>query len=209
MNHFDLISRILMTKRMPLTESLRAIWDVRTEEIVVTNMGTAREWMTFGSHPLDFILVPSSMGQATTFGLGLALAQPHRRVVVCNGDGAMLMNLGSLVTITAEAPPNFTLVLFDNGVYEITGRQATAATPSVRHRESSQVDFSVLARGSGFENVRRYNSLETWRDEAHDVIHRPGPVFIHLSIEPTDRRGPSSPSPAAPRARRFAAALRE
>ncbi len=76
-----------------LIAALTALHENRSEEIVVTAMGTAREWMTLEPHPLDFVLVPSSMGQAPSFGLGLALAQPDRQVVVCNGDGSMLMNL--------------------------------------------------------------------------------------------------------------------
>ena len=67
----------------------------------MTTMAAAREWQKLQKQPLDFVLVPSSMGQATALGLGIALAQPEQKVIVCNGDGSMLMNLGSLVTITA------------------------------------------------------------------------------------------------------------
>ena len=67
-------------------------------------MGSAREWMALGpSHALDFILVPSAWGTATSIGLGLALAQPDRRVIVCSGDGSLLMNLGSLASIVAAS----------------------------------------------------------------------------------------------------------
>src|SRR5579864_3178601 len=115
-------------KRIGLVESLVALHAVRRDEIVVTTMGAAREWQKLSGgggggggggekNPLDFVLVPSSMGQATSLGLGMALARPDRKVVVCNGDGSMLMNLGSLVTITAEAPANLTVIVFDNGVY--------------------------------------------------------------------------------------------
>lgn len=93
-----------MHRRMSLFESLKALRSARTDEIVVTVMGAAREWMTLSSHALDFIYVPSSMGQASSLGLGLALAQPNRRVIVCNGDGSTLMNPGPLVTITAQGP---------------------------------------------------------------------------------------------------------
>ena len=92
-------------RRMPLAECLAVLRACRTErDVVVSTMGSAREWMKLGSHPLDFIYAPSSMGQAPSLGLGIALAQPERRVIVCNGDGCMLMNLGCLVTVTAEAP---------------------------------------------------------------------------------------------------------
>ena len=112
-------------KRISLVDSLTVLHAVRSEEVVITTMAAAREWQKLGKHPLDFVLVPSSMGQATSLGLGIALARPDRKVVVANGDGSMLMNLGSLVTMTAQAPPNLTVIVFDNGVYEVTGGQPT------------------------------------------------------------------------------------
>ncbi|MBI3865602.1 MAG: hypothetical protein HY290_27330 [Planctomycetia bacterium] len=91
--------------RMSLVESLRVLHEVRQEQhVVLSTMGPAREWMKLGTHPLDFIYAPSAMGEAPALGLGMALAQPQRHVIVLNGDGCMLMNLGCLVTITAVAP---------------------------------------------------------------------------------------------------------
>ncbi|MFV1992247.1 MAG: thiamine pyrophosphate-dependent enzyme, partial [Acidimicrobiales bacterium] len=79
---------------MDLLTVLRTLHDVRTDEVIITSMGTGREWQQFEPHPLDFVHVPSSMGQTQSWGLGVALAQPHRRVVACCGDGSLLMNLG-------------------------------------------------------------------------------------------------------------------
>ena len=135
--------------RMGLREALVALRAVRRDDdVVVTTMGVAREWMALGTHPLDLVLVPSSMGQATSYGLGLALAQPRRRVVVVNGDGSMLMNLGSLVSIVAAAPPNLVVILLDNGVYEVTGAQPVPG--------AGRVDFAALARACGLRAVHRY-----------------------------------------------------
>ena len=118
------------SNRMPLIECLDVLRQARRDdEVVITAMGTAREWMKLGSHPLDFVFVPSSMGQASSLGLGMALARPEQNFIVCNGDGSTLMNLGSLVTITAEAPENLTLLLFDNRVYEVTGYKARPVPP--------------------------------------------------------------------------------
>src|SRR3990172_5897169 len=100
----------------------------RTDQVVVTTMGSIREWSRVSRHPLDFHYIPSAMGQGSSLGLGIALARPERRVIVLNGDGSMLMNLGSLVTIAAQGPRNYYLNVFDNGVYEITGGQLTAGT---------------------------------------------------------------------------------
>src|SRR5687768_4454463 len=99
---------------MPMREAVATLRDARgPKDIVIPSMGSAREWMALGPvHDLDFILVPSAMGHATSVGLGLALAQPDRRVIVLSGDGSLLMNLGSLVTISAESPANLVIVVF-------------------------------------------------------------------------------------------------
>ena len=92
-------------QRMSLVEALGIVHEARGDAVLVTSMGAAREWSRkFPPHPLDFIHVPSSMGQTPAIGLGIALAQPERRVVVCCGDGSLLMNLGCLVTIAAARP---------------------------------------------------------------------------------------------------------
>src|SRR5437763_11459481 len=138
---------------MQLVESLQVLNALRTEsDVVISTMSAAREWMKLGTHPLDFIYAPSAMGQAPALGLGIALAQPQRRVIVLNGDGCLLMNLGCLVTITAQAPLNYLLVTFDNSVYEVTGQQLTAAASEAR-RGACAVDYCQIARGSGFSAV--------------------------------------------------------
>jgi phosphonopyruvate decarboxylase len=179
----------------------------RDDDIVITTMSAAREWMTLGSHPLDLVFVPSAMGHATSVGLGLALAQPRRRVVVCNGDGSMLMNLGSLVTIVAEAPPNLVIVLFDNGVYEVTGAQPTAGS-SVGRRGGEPVDFEAVARGCGFRSVYRFSQIAAWREAVQRVLEAAGPTFVVLDAEPVlGIPGPKSPGPSAERAARFMQAV--
>jgi len=194
---------------MSLREALQVLHAVRSEEVVVTTMATSREWMAIGSHPLDFIFVPSSMGQATSLGLGLALAQPDREVIVCNGDGSMLMNLGSLVTITAQSPPNFTLLVFDNGVYEVTGGQPTAANTAIRNGVG-RVDLSAIARGCGFTQVFRFTEIDQWRAGVRDVLDSAGPTFAHLAVAAVPGGvGPKSPSPGPERARAFATALQQ
>src|SRR5581483_1995009 len=97
-------------RSMPLLPALEVVASLRREEIVVTTMGSAREWPKLSGHALDFHYLPSAMGQAPMLGLGLALAQPSREVMAFNGDGCMLMNLGCLVTIAASGATNFTLI---------------------------------------------------------------------------------------------------
>ncbi len=194
--------------RIPLVPALQALRDVRRDDdVVISAMGAAREWMALGSHPLDWVFVPSSMGQATSLGLGLALARPDRRIIVLNGDGGMLMNLGSLVTITACAPKNLVVLVFDNGGYEVTGAQPTPGAPSGR-KAGDAVDFAGLARASGFRSVHRFGTLEDWTDQLETVLAAPGPTFALLDVELVPgAKGPRSPGPAPARARAFMEAL--
>ncbi len=187
--------------RMPL----RAALDVlrahrRPGDVVITSMGSAREWMAMGPpDPLDFIYVPSSMGEAPALGLGIAIAQPERRVITCSGDGSLLMNLGSLVTLASEAPPNLVLVVFDNGVYEVTGAQPVPGR---------NVDIAGIARASGIASVAHFAVLDEWSAGAGEAIAAPGPSCIVLDVLPVPGAvGPKSPGPTARRAADFAAAL--
>ncbi len=193
--------------QMPLVETLQVLHSVRSDEVVVTAMGVSREWMRLSSHPLDFNLVPSSMGQATGLGLGLALAQPRQGVIVCNGDGSTLMNLGSLVTITAQAPQNLTLMIFDNGIYEVTGAQTTPGSAGSR-QDGHSLDFASVAGSCGFRSLYEFDDLNRWRAGARSVIDDPGPTCVVLRIAPIPGAvGPRSPGPGRQRAIDFSAAL--
>jgi len=193
---------------MALAEAVRVVHRARrVEDVVISAMGAAREWMALGTQPLDWVFVPSSMGQATALGLGLALARPDRRIIVLNGDGGMLMNLGSLVTISACAPANLVILLFDNGVYEVTGAQPTPSARGGRADDTS-VDFAALARASGLTSVFRFGTIEDWSAGAEAVFAARGPAFAVLDVAPVPgARGPRSPGPAPERARAFMEAL--
>lgn len=187
---------------MPVREAVAVVRDARgPRDIVIPSMGSAREWMAIGPlHDLDFIYVPSAMGHATSVGLGLALAQPDRRVIVLSGDGSLLMNLGSLVTISAQSPANLVIVLFVNGVYEVTGAQATP--------RSGTVDYVALAKASGIASVFRWSSLDDWRRGVGEALGSDGPTLVVLDVTPVPGAvGPRSPGPAGPRVEAFMSAV--
>lgn len=188
--------------RMSAKEALVAVHRTRREEdIVITTMSPARDWMTLPQQPRDLVLVPSAMSHATSVGLGLALAQPDRRVIVCNGDGSMLMNLGSLVSIAAAGATNLVVLVFENGTYEVTGSQHVPG--------AGIVDYAALARGAGFEAVFEFSDLEQWKRTVEPVLATAGPAFAVLHVEPVRGiPGPKSPGPAGERARKFAEAVR-
>jgi sulfopyruvate decarboxylase subunit beta len=185
---------------IPLADALGVIRNVRRDEdVVVTTMSSAKVWMDIGpAHSRDLVFVPSCMGHATSYALGIALAQPNRRVIVCNGDGSMLMSLGSLVTIAAESPPNLAVIIMDNGVYEVTGGQPVPRRP----------DFAALARASGVGQVHSFSDGAAWSAAAEQVLATKGTTVIVLDIEPVpDRPAPKSPGPASARAASLRIAL--
>ena len=195
----------MSSTRMPMPEAVAVLRDARgPHDIVIPSMGSAREWLALGpAHDLDFVLVPSAMGHATAVGLGLALAQPDRRVIVLSGDGSLLMSLGSLVTISAERPRNLVIVVFVNGVYEVTGAQVTPGP------EGPGVDYAALARASGIRSVFRWSSLEDWRSGVNLALGADGPTLVVLDVAPVPGAvGPRSPGPTDQRVVRFMTALR-
>ncbi len=188
--------------RMPAQEAIAVIHGARgARDVVITTMTPARDWMLLPQQPLDVVFVPSAMGHATSLGLGLALAQPDRRVIVCNGDGSMLMNLGSLVSIAGAGATNLVVLVFENGVYEVTGAQPLPGTTAV--------DYAAIARGAGISSVFEFSDLETWKASVEETLNAPGPTFVCLRVDPLPGvPGPRSPGPASERARVFRDALR-
>jgi sulfopyruvate decarboxylase subunit beta len=189
---------------MPMRDAVAVLRDARgPNDIVIPSMGSAREWLALGPvQDLDFILVPSAMGHATSVGLGLALAQPDRRVIVLSGDGSLLMNLGSLVTISAESPANLVIVVFVNGVYEVTGAQVTPGPEGV------PVDYAAFAGASGIKSVFRWSSLNEWRSGIDSALGATGPTLVVLDVAPVPGAvGPRSPGPTGERVTRFMAAV--
>jgi thiamine pyrophosphate-dependent acetolactate synthase large subunit-like protein len=127
MNRFELTSRL--TSRL------------KDNEAVVAGIGNTNfDLWAAGRRPQNFYML-GSMGLALPIALGVALAQPSRRVIALEGDGSLLMQLGCLTTIAMLKPANLTMVVFDNGIYQITGGQATPA------REGA--DLVAMARGAG------------------------------------------------------------
>lgn len=188
--------------RMPLTSVLEFLAGLRgARDIAVTTMGAAREWPKLSQHPLDFHYIPSTMGGGIPLGLGLALAQPHREVLVFSGDGSLLMSLGTLVTMVDSGVTNLTVVLLDNGVYEVTGGQKTAAA-------RTGVDFAALARACGVANVAQFSNLDDFRRRVGDVLRRPGPRLLWMMVEPVrENYVLSPPGPMSDRLKRFRQAL--
>lgn len=171
-----------LTKR----ELLEPLARLRTDQVVITTMGIVRPWARFSNHPLDFASADSAMGHAADFALGLALAQPQRRVICLNGDGSMLMTLGTLVTIVNAGARNLILFVVQNDSYEITGNQPIPGARSV--------DFSGLAKSAGFRRAETFDDRQEYERTLPEILHHPGPVFVTVKVEPGDE-GPLSRRP--------------
>ena len=163
---------------MNLSDAVGVLAELRgDDQAVVTTMGPSREWLKLPPHPLDFHHVPATMSGTVPLALGIALAQSDREVLVATGDGSLLMNLGCLVSVVAARAANLTVVVFDNGVYEITGGQKTPAA-------DADVDYAGLARAAGFRSVWQFAEINEWRRQASDVFQAEGPRFVHLVVKP-------------------------
>lgn len=163
-------------------ECLQALANHHRGEIVVPAYQAAFEWMVIKPSPLNYLCV-GAMGQASSHALGLALGRPDLRVVVLDGDGSLLMNLGSLVTIGEAAPANLVHFVCRNRTYEANGGHPTPGA-----RTSS---FAALARAAGYPRVWEFDDLDTWDAALPEVLHADGPVFAELEVVP----GESYPQP--------------
>ncbi len=153
----------------------------RTDEVVVTTMSAARPWGRISDHALDFASIDSAMGHGADLSLGIALARPERKVICLNGDGSMLMTLGTLATVVGSGATNLILVVCDNGQFEITGNQPVAA--------SGRVDHAGLAEAAGFRSVFRFDDPQEYAAALPEVLAAPGPTFVHALVKP-GREGP-------------------
>lgn len=128
--------------RFELTK--RLVGQLKHDEAVIGGIGNANFdlWAT-GQRPQNFYML-GSMGLTIPIGLGVAIAQPDRHVVALEGDGSLLMQLGCLATVAMLKPKNLTMILWDNGIYQITGNQPTAS--------AATADLVAIARGSGLAN---------------------------------------------------------
>lgn len=178
---------------MTIHQALEVLARHRGDRVVVTTMTSGGVWPTLSDTGLDFAFLPSSMGQGPVLGLGLALACPGRGVIVVNGDGCTLMNLGCLVTL-ASNPADVYLIVLDNGLYEVTGGQPVAGAGST--------DYAALGRGAGIRRVYTFDDLASWSAGAGEALSGSGPVLVWLRIE--GRLGQKTPKPPRPMSEQIA-----
>lgn len=147
----------------------------RGDTIIVSGRG-GRHWMPISDTALDLPMGDPAMGGHSGFGLGLALAQPNRRVVLFDSEGDILMSLGQLPTIAEQAPANFYHFVLDNEVYATTGGQPVP--------NAKRVDYAGIARASGYPRAVGISEIDDFSRQLPGILGAPGPVFIALKVWP-------------------------
>jgi sulfopyruvate decarboxylase subunit beta len=158
---------------MNRVEVLKILAHHVTDEIVVATYSSATDWLAINDRPLNYFSF-GAMGLASSHGLGLALGRPERRVVVLDGDGSLLMNLGTLVTIAAVAPKNFTHLVFQNGSYEANGGHPIP---------NPEADFAGLAHSAGIRSCVSIGGLSEFEKRVRALLTDDGPIFACLKVE--------------------------
>jgi phosphonopyruvate decarboxylase len=161
---------------MHTAELLKVFAEHRGDAIVVPGRG-GRHWIKLTiRETLDAPVGDPAMGGHAGFALGLALAQPNRRVVLFDSEGDILMSLGMLATIAEQTPANFYHFLLDNECYATTGGQPVP--------NATAVAYDVLARGAGYPRAFAFTELAQFRENLPGILAQPGPVFVALKVLP-------------------------
>ncbi len=160
--------------------ALKLLSAARKNEIVVLSESTRQDWPPLSTRPDLDIAVTGSMSKASSFGLGVALARPDIRVWVLDTDGALLMNLGSLVTIGSARPANLLHVVYDNEAYDTTGGQPTPG--------AGVIDFRKLALDSGYPRGFRFDQIDDMEAGLPQVLNGEGPTLLLLKNASRGRR---------------------
>ena len=154
------------------------VGDHRDFLIVAGLAGTARDMGALTEDADHLFAMAGAMGAASMTGLGLALAQPQRKVLVVTGDGELLMNIGSLATIALLNPPNLSILCVDNGHYGETGYQ--------RSHTSFGTDLERMAQGAGITTTRSVSSPDQITGVAQLLREANATSFVVLRVKPTD-----------------------
>lgn len=135
-------------------------------------------------YPRDFLTV-GSMGHSSSIALGIALAAKEKKVICLDGDGAMLMHLGTLSTIGQLAPPNYIHILLNNGCHESVGGQATAA---------KGIDFASLVRAMGYKHYLMAHDSSSLKQALEQITTHEGPLFLEIKLKPGSRKNLGRPT---------------
>jgi len=147
----------------------------RGDAIVVSGRG-GKHWINISDTALDIPLGDPAMGGHCGFAFGLAMALPHRRIVLFDSEGDLQMSLGVLVTVAEQKPANFYHFMLDNECYATTGGQPVPNAKNVKYDE--------MARAAGYPRAFAFNELDAFSKALPDILGKPGPVFVAMKVKP-------------------------
>src|SRR6188472_86425 len=154
-------------------QAMAALLELLTDQpVIVCNGFPSREVQKIADRPSHFYMI-GSMGNAPAIALGVAIAKPNKQVIVFDGDGNVLMGMGTLATVGALKPKNFIHVVFDNEVYGTTGNQPTI---------SNVVPLEKVAKAAGYVNVERVREREDLVYEFKDMLKKDGPSMLLIKV---------------------------
>lgn len=156
------------------TEAVDILAALRGDALTIVTMQPVAAWRAAGQNNDRNLELLGSMGSASAMALGLAIGFPDERIFVLDGDGSLVMQLGSLISIGSVRPPNLYHFVFENGVYETSGKQPV---PGV-----TTASLSDIALASGYRATFCVDSLENASAIINEAINTKGPVFISLKI---------------------------
>lgn len=157
-------------------DCIEALYPELEDRLVVTIMGASAQELYDLGHRENFFYLEHAMGLASSIGLGLAMNLPHEKVVVLDGDGSVLMNMGGLATLARYRPPNLTHIIFDNGSLLSTGGFAS-------HTTSGITDLAAVAKGAGCPNVKAVNNLYQFMEAAAEAFENKVMTTIVAKVE--------------------------
>lgn len=161
---------------MKRSKCIEAIYPELQDKLVVTIMGACAQELYDLGHCENFFYLQHAMGLASSIGLGLAISEPQEKVVVLDGDGSVLMNLGTLTTLARYKPANMTHIIFDNGSLLSTGGFAS-------HTTSGITDLAAIAKGAGVEHVDSVSTPMDFIGAVADAFEREAFSVIVAKVE--------------------------
>lgn len=180
-------------------EALKVISEHRGEAVVVATMTANFIWPEVSTNPGLDLMFTGTMGKASSLGLGLALARPDKQILVLDGEGSLLMNLGTLVTIAEASPRNLVHIVLDNDIYRTSGSQPV---PNV-----GKTSYTGFAQAAGYPNVYSFDDLDDLKSDIGGALKQAGPTFIVLKTVPARQRPPYPMTFTARIVERFKTAL--
>src|SRR5438552_423462 len=163
-------------------DAIAALVAEHGDAITITTEQAIGAWRAAVAEPPneipDHLDIVGCMGSASTIALGIALAQPQRKVIIIDGDGSLLMQLGSLVTIAGAAPANLYHFVFENGVYETSGSQPLPG--------EGRFDLAQMAAAAGYADSRRFDAAAEFATALAGLLRQRGPVFVSVRTDAED-----------------------